>query len=40
MTEQKNENKKLFPLKYKMLKAYGFHIDFEFAAKKLLPWDL
>ena len=33
-------NKHFFPIKYKMLTAYGFHIDFQFLGQKLLPRDL
>ena len=36
----KNEKQKKFPIKYKMLTAYGFHIDFQFRVKKSLPRDL
>ena len=37
---QKMRNKKFFFIKYKMLKVYGFNMDFQFWAKKWLPRDL
>ena len=33
-------NKKFFFIKYKILTAYGFHIDFQFRDQKSLPRDL
>ena len=36
----KMTNKIYFPIKYKMLTVYGFHIDFQFWAKMSLPRDL
>ena len=32
-------NKKIFFIKYKILTAYGFHIDFQFRDQKSLPRD-
>ena len=37
---EKITNKNIFFKKYKMLTAYGFHIDFQFWGQKLLPRDL
>ena len=36
----KMTDKFFFPIKYKMLTVYGFHIDFQFWAKMSLPRDL
>ena len=36
---RKMKNKKCFPIKYKMLTACGFHIDFQFWVQKSLPRD-
>ena len=33
-------NKIFFTIKYKMLKAYGFHINFQFRNQKSFPGDL
>ena len=36
----KTTNKNFFFIKYKILTAYGFHIDFQFHDQKSLPRDL
>ena len=36
---KKIRNDEIFLTKYKMLRMYDFHIDFQFQVKKLLPRD-
>ena len=37
---KKISNDGIFLMKYKMLRMYDFHIDFQFQVKKSLPRDL